>query len=206
YDDFMTKLLRANPNSSRTVLTVADSLQVRGPTANPHLWYDLPRIPAVAQVFEQALARADPADAALFTHNLQQFDTALQPSLTTLGQIKTQFAGSPVAYTERVPGYVLADAGLSVQTPPGFARSIEEGNEPSASDQSNMQALIVHKRIRALLYNAQATSPATEHIRTLAAQTGIPVVPVTETLPRQYHSFQEWQQAQLDELLHALQQ
>ena len=67
-----------------------------------------------------------------------------------------------------------------------------------------MNDLVSVHRIRVLLYNAQATSPVTKHVRIWLAQAGIPVVPVTETQPRGEPSYQSWQQHQLEALLHAL--
>ena len=48
YDAFMTKLEDASPSSRRRVVTIADVLDVHGKDANPHLWYDVPKLPAVA--------------------------------------------------------------------------------------------------------------------------------------------------------------
>ena len=45
YDDAVSKLLSNSSSNGRVVLSVADVLQVTGNDANPHLWYDLPRIP-----------------------------------------------------------------------------------------------------------------------------------------------------------------
>ena len=47
YDDFMAKLENAAPSSTRHVLTIADVLGVHGHDANPHLWYDVPKLPAM---------------------------------------------------------------------------------------------------------------------------------------------------------------
>lgn len=205
YDDFLTKLMEASPNAKRNVLTVSSVLGVAGKDANPHLWYDITRVPDVAQAIETAMAAQDPADAALFAANLQKFDTSLQPLLNKIVQIKTQFVATPVAYTERVPGYLLGDMGLTVKTPAGFASAVENGNDPSLADQSAMNALITSNGIKALLYNSQATSPTTAHLKTLAQQYNIPVVGVTETIPAQFATYQAWQSSQLDALQHALQ-
>ena len=67
-----------------------------------------------------------------------------------------------------------------------------------------MNDLVSGRRIRVLLYNAQATSPVTQHVRELAAQAGIPVVAVTETRPADEPSYQAWQQHQLQALLTGL--
>ncbi len=107
-----------------------------GGDANPHLWYDLPRIPDVARAIEAALAAADPVHASEFAANLRAFDASLAPLDRTVAEIRSRYPGAPVAYTERVPEYLLAAAGLTVATPPGFAQAIEDGNEPSAGDRS----------------------------------------------------------------------
>jgi zinc/manganese transport system substrate-binding protein len=203
YDEFVAKLLSVTSNRGRVVLSVAQVLHA-GADANPHLWYDLPRMPAVAQAVEAALAAADPTHAAAFAANVKTFDASLTPLDRVLREIKTKYPQAAVAYTERVPEYLLDAAGLSIATPEGFARAIEDGNEPSASDRQAMNDLVTRHGIRALLYNAQATSPVTQHLRDLAGRAGIPVVGVTETQPRNEPTYQSWQQHQLEALLTAL--
>jgi zinc/manganese transport system substrate-binding protein len=203
YDDAIDKLLSVTSNRDRTVVSIQKVLGVTGGDANPHLWYDLPRIPEVAHAIESALAAADPAHASTFAANLKSFDASLNAIDQLLAKIKAKYPGAPVAYTERVPGYLLDAAGLTVATPPGFAQAIEDGNEPNARDTQTMNDLITGRRIRALLYNAQATSAVTQHVEDLARRAGIPVVPVTETLPRGL-SYQAWQEQQLQALLTAL--
>jgi len=66
-----------------------------------------------------------------------------------------------------------------------------------------MYDLIAQRRIRALLYNAQAVSPVTAQLRASAQKAGIPVVPVTETLPSGV-TFQQWQLNQARALAAAL--
>jgi zinc/manganese transport system substrate-binding protein len=204
YDDFMDKLLSASGNDSRQVLSVADILKANGQSANPHLWYDIPRIREVAAAFEAALEKKDPANAKTYAVNLTSFNMSLQPLLDTLYTIRTAHPGTPVAYTERVPEYLLSAAGLTVKTPAGFSSAIEEGNDPSPADTTALETLITKRQIKALLYNAQATSSVTEHIKELAKQSGIPVIGVTETMPAGAGSYQAWQLAQAKALLKAL--
>ncbi len=204
YDDFVAKLLSNTSNPRRVVRTVADVMHVSGADANPHLWYDLPEIPAVAAAIEAVLAAADPADAGEFAANLKTFDASLAPLEAIVTEIKTKYPNAPVAYTERVPGYLLDAAGLRVVSPAGFARSIEDGNEPSAGDAQAMQELISNHGVRVLLYNAQATSAVTKHVQDLARAAGVPVVAVTETMPKNEPTYQSWQQHQLEALLRAL--
>jgi zinc/manganese transport system substrate-binding protein len=203
-DDFVDKLLSNTSHSGRAVLSVADTLGVTGHDANPHLWYDLPRIPAVARAIEIALTLSQPKQRTLFAANRKTFLASLASLERMVREIKTEHPGAPVAYTERVPEYLLAAAGLRDATPSGFAQAIEDGNEPSAGDTQAMNELITQHRIKALLYNAQATSAVTQHVEDLARENGIPVVPVTETMPKSESSYQAWQQHQLEALLRAL--
>ena len=203
YDSWMRSLLAAD-SGHRTVVTAATVLHVTGSDPNPHLWYDIPKVPAVAAAIAAALTKAAPADTASFKANLATFDASLAPLNATLATIKTHFHGVGVAYTERVPGYALAAAGLAVKTPPGFARAIEDGVDPGPADTVAMQQLIDDHDVNVLLYNSQTVTPVTTQIRTLARQHGIPVVGVSETMPAGVATYQQWQQRQLSALLHAL--
>ena len=204
YDDFMDKLLAASPNPSRVVLNAADVMQISGQDANPHIWYDIAKIPAVASGIADQLGKLDPADAATFTANAKTFNDSLAPINAAIANIKAKYPGAPVGYTERVPGYLVEAAGLTLATPASFAQSIEDGNDPSPADNAAMDAALTDKKIKVLLYNGQVTSPATDAVKQLAQKSGVPVVGVTETLPPTDKDFQDWQLRQINELTTAL--
>jgi zinc/manganese transport system substrate-binding protein len=203
YDPFMDRLLAAAPSSHRRVVRVSSVLHVSGSDPNPHLWYDAPRIPAVVNAIADALVAADPANASAYRAGATRTVRALQPLQDAVQALRSADAGDPVAYTERVPGYLLTDAALRVLTPTGFARSIEDGTDPSPSDVAAMRALITDRSVRALLYNEQATSPVTAQLQGLARSNGVPVVAVTETMPA-HQDFESWQLAQVRALTAAL--
>jgi zinc/manganese transport system substrate-binding protein len=167
YDDFMSQLLGARRNTGRVALSVQAVLGAYGPDVNPHFWYDIPRVPRMAAAIEAALAQLDPGDATVFAGNLAAFDASLRPVEAVIASIR-RYPGVPVACTERVPGYLLRAAGLTVVTPPGFAAAIENGNDPSPGDTAQMFRLITGHKAKVLLYNAQATSPVTQQVRALA--------------------------------------
>ena len=203
YDTWMGSLLSAD-GGQPDVVNAASVLHVGGSDPNPHLWYDLPRVPRVAAAIATTLSRVAPNDAATFRKNLATFDASLEPLDATLATIKKDFHNVSVAYTERVPGYLLADAELDVKTPPGFARSIEDGTDPGAADTVAMRQLLTNHDINVLLYNVQTVTPVTSQMRALAVQHHIPVVGVSETMPANAASYQQWQESQMVNLLHAL--
>lgn len=202
YDDFMDKLLSASPNSHRTVVKIADVLHAKNGD-NPHFWYDLSRLDQITAAIQAAYNATKPDATTRFAAHTARLSDSLIPVFDTAVAIKRTYAGTSVAYTERVPGYLLPALGLDNKTPATFANAIEEGNEPSPADQALVQTLITKKEIRTLLYNAQAESPATQHIRKLATDSGVPVVAVTETLPAN-QTYQSWMKGQLDAIRAAL--
>ena len=204
YDSWMEKLIAAASDPGLQVVTVAQVLGVSDAAANPHLWYDVPRLPEIAGAIVKALGSVDPAHSSYYTEQGARFVASLKPLDDAVAAIKANFAGTPVAYTEPVPGYLLAAAGLAVKTPDAFARAIEEGTDPTPQAVAEMQALFTTHQVKVLLYNAQATSPVTDRVLQMARQQAIPVVPVTETIPPGAKSFQDWQLSQVQALSTAL--
>src|SRR5207253_3463013 len=107
YDAFMTKLENAAPNAKRSVLTIADVLGVHARDANPHLWYDVPALGRIARAISARLQRADPAHSSAYRAGLARFNASLVPLRREVAQTRRSFGGSPVAYTEPVPGYLI---------------------------------------------------------------------------------------------------
>jgi zinc/manganese transport system substrate-binding protein len=203
YDAFMQKLEAASPSSSRVVVTVADALGIRGAGANPHVWYDIPRLGVIAKTIAGGLARVDPAHASDYAAGRRRFIARTAELQQAVASIRTHFRGLPVAYTEPVPGYLLAAAGLRNLAPEQFTRAIEDGSEPSPAAVAQMTALLVHRRVDVLLYNDQTVSPITQRIRDAARAHRVPVVGVSETLPPGL-DFQQWQLGQVRALRAAL--
>lgn len=204
YDEFMDRLLSASPNQNRKVLTAAGVMQISGRDANPHIWYDIGKLPGVALAIAAQLSALHPGDAATFTANAKTFSDSLAPINAAIASIKRKYPGAPVGYTERVPGYLVEAAGLKLATPTSFAQAIEDGNDPSPADNAAMDTAVNSKAIKVLLYNEQTDSPAVEALKTLARQSGVPIVGVTETLPVTDSNFQGWQLRQVNEITKVL--
>jgi len=203
YDDFMDKLLGASTKPDRVVINVQDILGVKD-DVNVHVWYDPATMPKVADAAAAALAKIDPQNAAYFSEQKARYLAALKPVNDKIAALKTKYAGAPIAFTENVAGYLTDAIGLSVLTPPSFMEAIESGTDPAPADVAAERDLLTGRKVKALLYNSQVTSPLTEQIRDLATKNNVPVVPVAETIPPNLKTFQEWQLAQLEDLERAL--
>jgi zinc/manganese transport system substrate-binding protein len=202
YDAFLDHLLGASPRSDRKVVNVQALLGLSD-GSNPHLWYDPTTMPKVARAVADALEQLRPASKATIETNLASYLDSFGPLTAKIADVKARHPGTPVAYTESVPAYLLAALGFVVLTPAGFARSIENGTDPAPSDVAAQSDLLSGRKVDVLLYNSQATSPVTESIKALASRSGVPVVGVSETMPANV-SFVDWQVAQLDAIAAAL--
>lgn len=202
YDAFADKLLDAS-GSPREVVTLSDVVGVDGDDANPHLWYSPQYVQAAARGIAARLTEADPSAEADVQAGLASFLQGYQPYVDTIAAIEAKHGGTPVAYTERVPGYLLEAAGLTLGVPASFAQSVEDGSDPSPADTDAVDRALREKDVAVLLYNAQVTSPVTDSVQELARAGGVPVVGVTETLPAG-EDFQTWQADQAKALLAAL--
>ena len=205
YDDFMQQLIGASPNSTRVVINVQQLLGLPD-DVNVHVWYDPATMPKVAAAVEASLAQIEPANAAYFNAREQAYVTSLSAITDRVATLKQSYAGTPIAFTENVAGYLTDQIGLVIQTPVGFMKAIEEGTDPAPADVAAERDLFTNKTVKVLLYNSQVVSPTTQSIHDLAAANGIPIVGVAETIPAQYHTFVEWQVAQLDAFAQALHQ
>ena len=203
YDDFMEKLLSASTKPDRIVINAQDILGVKD-DVNVHVWYDPGVMAKVAEAATAALMKLDPDNAAYFSEQKAKYLAALKPLNDKIAALKAKYAGAPIAFTENVAGYLTGAIGLKILTPPEFMEAIESGTDPAPADVATERDLLTGRKVKALLYNSQVTSPLTEQIRELAVGSNVPVVPVAETIPRDFKTFQEWQLAQLDDLERAL--
>jgi zinc/manganese transport system substrate-binding protein len=203
YDDFMQKLLDASPKADRVVIE-AQKVGGFADDVNPHIWYDPKTMPKVADAASAALAQIDPANAAFYAAQKDKYIAALKTIDDKIAQLKGKYAGAPIAFTEDVAGYLTDTIGLEVKTPEKFMEAIEQGTDPAPADVAAERDLITGKKVKVLVYNNQVTSPITQQIHDLAEKSGVPIVGVSETIPPSFHTFQEWQLDQLDQLEKAL--
>jgi len=203
YDNFLAQLVAASGRSPR-VLDVARIVGASGPDPNPHFWYSPAFVERVAAAITGELSALAPSHRARFAAALRALRRAQAPEYRVLAALRRRFAGVPVAYTERVPGYLLDAAGLVVRTPRGFARAVEQGTQPSFSDQLALRRLLAARGVDVLLDNVQTVSPVTDEAVAEARAAGIPVVAVQETLPPGAAGLVAWQLSVARALLAAL--
>ena len=201
YDPWMDALLRANPAPGRQVLVIAHLLRLP-PGSNPHLWYDPAAMPAYADALARALTAADPADAPAFAARLARFRASLRPLDARIAALRARFAGTAVTATEPVFGRMAAALGLKMRNR-RFQLAVMNGTEPAPAEVAAFDRDLRTRAVRVLIYNRQATTPATRRLLDLARRAGVPVLGVTETEPAGL-TYQAWVGETLDALQAAL--
>jgi len=204
YDAWAPKLLDANPASGRTVLTVGD-LFGKKEGDNPHMWYSPSYVDQVVDRMGSDLAKIDSADASTITQQAAQYkSTGLKDYHDTVSAIKAKYSGTRVGATESIAVYLADGTGLNLVTPSSYLKAISEGTDPSAGDKAEVQNEIASRSIKVFIFNSQNSTPDIQGLVDKATAQGIPVVKITETLAPATATFQDWQTAQLKDLLHAL--
>lgn len=202
YDTWMGKLLAASPNPARIDLVAAD-LAPRQLPDNPHIWYGIDNVQAIAQAITAALKKLDPSDGAAFDAALAVFQQSLMPLQQKISELKARYAGAPVGLTETIFLYQSEPIGLNVLTPFEFEKAIAEGNDPPASSVVTANDQLTQHAVKVLIYNLQTVTPITNNLQAEAKQLNIPIVAVSETmLPGK--TYQGWMLDQLNALEQAL--
>jgi zinc/manganese transport system substrate-binding protein len=206
YDDFMQTLEKGAKNGDATVLNVVDLSGLKpssGGELNEHVWYDFPAVQKFVDALTAALAKADPAHKSDFEKNADAFRKQLTSLEDATAELKASHAGAGVAITEPVPLYLLEAAGLVNKTPEKFSEAIEQESDVSPVVLNETLALFSEHQVKLLAYNEQTTGTATERVLDAAKKAGVPVVPVTETLPAGKH-YIDWMQGNIDAIGKAL--
>ena len=147
YDDFMTKLVAADP----TPAIVVNAFNVSGTdkSRNEHIWYDVDQVGAVADAISSAVQNTG--------SSLASFKSSLAGLKAKLTALKTANTCGRVFATEPVIDYLLDDAGCINVTPLAFSKAIEEERDvPPAVMQQAKKALAVPGTI--LASNISVTS------------------------------------------------
>jgi zinc/manganese transport system substrate-binding protein len=204
YDGWASRLLDANPDSTRTVLDAGRVLGLKQ-GANPHQWYSPSAVERVVGAITSAYKRLDPKDAGYFDRRrtlVLSGDLARYDELRR--EIRRRYAGVPVGYSESIFQPLGQDLGLRLVTPYSYARAIAEGADVSAADKQTVDSQVSRGEVKVWVFNRQNVTPDVQRVNQLAGTAHVPVATVTETLSPPSDSFEQWQENELTRLLQAL--
>jgi zinc/manganese transport system substrate-binding protein len=205
YDAWASRLVDANPSSTRRVLAVGD-LVGKKEGDNPHLWYSPTYVDRAIDRMTADFKKLDPADTAYFDQQGSQYkELGLRGYHATIDTIKQKYRGTPVGASESIFQYMAQATGLDLVTPYGFLKAIsEDPAELSPADRATAEQQITSRQIKVFVYNIQNAPPDVQTLLDSARAAGIPTSTIRETLSPANLSFQDWQTNQLKDLLQAL--
>ena len=201
YDPWMEKLLGAHKAPGRREIAVA-RLVGRKAGDNPHLWYDPDAVKAAAKALAADLDAIDPGHKADYDQGEAQFLESLKPLDAKIADLRKKYEGLPVTASEPVFGYQAGLIGFKVLNEK-FALAVMNNAEPSASEVAGFENDLKGHKVKAMLYNAQASEPTVARLVQMAKDNNIPVVGVSETEPTN-STYQKWMLRQFDALDAAL--
>lgn len=208
YDEFVDKVLASDDKQKPTVQAVQSEHEQPEPgehSPNEHVWYDLHAVQEVSDHIADELAKISPDKAARFHQSAARFHTDTDGLQAKIAQIKQQAQGKKVIATEPVAHYLVEAAGLEDITPEEFVHATEAENDPSPESVAQLQDALNSHQAAAVVFNPQTESAVTKQVRDTAQRDQIPVVNMTETLPRG-KTYLQWMDEQITSLGTALNQ
>ncbi|MDS0490802.1 metal ABC transporter solute-binding protein [Lacticaseibacillus paracasei] len=197
YDGWMDKVVKS-ADKSKNYLRVADDLMNKKEGDNEHIWYDPRTMPKLANTLADKFAKKDPADKATFKANAKKYIASLDDLNTLINKLKSKVNGQLVDVSEPVFGYALDYLGYKVNDD-HFSKSTEDGTDYSAKDIHGIETDIKEKKIAFFVNNIQASSKTVNQLVKLAEQNNVPVLKVTETLPKG-KNYRTWMISQYQQL------
>jgi zinc/manganese transport system substrate-binding protein len=201
YDPWIEKLLAAARSADRKTIVAAE-LVGKKTSDNPHIWYDLATMPALAKTLGEALIAEDPAHKAGYEQRLTRFEASVKPIQAKIAELRERLTGTPVTATEPVFGYMFDALGMQVRNQ-AFQLSVMNNTEPGASDIATFENDLKTHQVKLLVYNSQATNPMATRMQKIAKASKVPVVAVSETEPSG-KNYQAWMMGVLDAVDRAL--
>ena len=206
YDNWAPKLLAASPLAGRKVLNVGDLLGLKEGD-NPHQWYSPASVQRVIAQIVADYDRLDPAGAAYYAQRERTVETVDLAKYDKLRrEIRERYAGTPVGYSESIFRPLGEDLHLRLLTPYSFAKAVAEGTDVTAEDKEAVDRQAKDRQIEVWVFNGQNVTPDVQRVNELAKAAGIPIATVTETLDPAGDTLEQWQVAELEGLLKALEE
>jgi zinc/manganese transport system substrate-binding protein len=176
YDSWVERLVRARSSRPR-VIDVARLAGVRT-GQNPHLFYSVAAAHRLVSALAAVLERAHVPGVAARARRLT---ASLDATGATERQIGRACGATPVAATEDVAGYLLAETHLEVVTPARFRLAIGNGVDPSIHDLA-LTLIQLRHHPALLVNNVQTSTPLTAMVVQQAHASRVPVLNLTETM------------------------
>ncbi len=201
YDTWIDQML-ANVNKSQVLVIDVSKLVKAKAGANPHLWYKPDTFPILAKLLASKIGQLNPIAAKEANSNLANFLNSYQQVDLAIANVYKRCNGTRVTATEPVFGYMAAAMGLKMEGE-DFQWKVMNDTEPTPKMIADYQGLLNKKAVKILFYNNQVSDTLTKNMQNLARKNQIPVVGVSETMPKK-STIHDWLITEIDATNNAL--
>lgn len=203
YDSWMNKL---NKKDSDSFIKIGEDIMSKKTGDNPHIWYQPETMPRYAKYLAAQLAKKQPKNKAYFEKNAKDYIATLKPvqkEITKLQNTSSRLTNKNVYVSEPVFDYSVQALGFKVRNKQ-FEEAVENGTDPTPSTIKEMHRGIKDHQIAFFVLNSQTDSKLINNLVSMAKKNNIPVLKVTETLPKG-KNYQQWMLSQYQALNKILQ-
>ncbi|WP_125572047.1 metal ABC transporter solute-binding protein, Zn/Mn family [Lacticaseibacillus songhuajiangensis] len=190
----------AKQNASAKSITVAHLLKWQNGT-NEHLWYKPAMAATLARKLCTELSTLAPKHRAYFEKRRDAYLTNLNALSTLQKRAQTALAGKRYMATEPVYDNTLLALGAK-QLNGGFARAVDEGNDPTTAQLRTWQRATARRSVAFVVNNPQNSSKLVRNAIQNAKKHKVPIVTITETMPNG-ENYIQWQSRQLRAVIRA---
>lgn len=200
YDPWASKAAK----STKATLVDAGATDGKKAGDNAHVWFSADVRKTTADAITKAYEKAMPSQKSYFeTQNAAWHgkEAALEKKISD-ARGKTE--GVSYAATESVAWYLADDLGMKDATPHGYAQASANESEPSASDILEFTTALGKGGIKMLVFNSQEADSVTNKLTDAAKKSNVPIVNLTEQMPKQYTNLLDWMDALTQDFTKAL--
>ena len=196
----------ASKAAEGTKATLVDAAEAGGieEGGNPHVWFSSKVRNATADAITAAYVQAQPDNKAKFEELNKAWHTKSDALESKIQDASATLKGQPYAATESVAWYLADDLGMTDATPAGYAKASANESEPSPADLKEYTDTLATGSIKLLVFNSQEASATTDQITDAAKKANVPIVELTEQMPKEYDNLLDWMGALVDDFAGAL--
>lgn len=200
YDPWATK---AAQSTKATLVTAAETAGIKEGD-NPHVWFSAKVRSNAADAITAAYQKADPSHKDDYAKLNKEWHAKEDQLESKIKETSAKTENLPYAATESVAWHLADDLKMTDATPKGYAQASANESEPTPADIKDFQDTLKGGSIKMLVFNSQEANSTTDQITGAAKDVNVPIVELTEQMPKQYTNLLDWMSALVDQFAAAV--
>ncbi len=167
---------------------------------NEHVWYDFHVVEEVADQVLMTLTQLRPDSAGQFQANHETFVEELEVQELRLEALRERALGYGVFSLTPLASIMIEEAGLDEYAPSELLEAVEEERDIPPSALADAEEVFKNPDVLMIITNDQVTDTQMQSIADMGADSGLPVVGLSELIPNEEWDYLDWMANNLDVL------